>query len=238
MRNLARKNAELRKVEFIPSVSKYADGSCLVSFGSTKVMCTATIENRVPLFLKKSGTGWITAEYGMLPASCNGRMEREAIRGGQTGRSQEIQRLIGRSFRSVTNLSLMGEKQIIVDCDVIQGDGGTRTAAITGGYIALYQAVKKLEFREKITGILKDQVAAISCGIVDGAVLLDLDFEEDSNAEVDCNFVMTSTGKIIEIQGTAEKNPFSESQFTELLNLAKAGIVILIDKQKQIIKEL
>lgn len=238
MRNLARKNTELRKIEIIPSVSKYADGSCLVSFGATKVQCSATIENRVPMFLKKSGTGWVTAEYGMLPASCSGRMEREAVRGGQTGRTHEIQRLIGRSLRSVVNLSLMGERQIIVDCDVIQGDGGTRTAAITGGYIALYQAIKKLEFREKITGILKDQVAAISCGIVDGEVLLDLDFEEDSNAEVDCNFVMTSTGKIVEIQGTAEKNPFSETQFNELLALAKAGIVVLIDKQKQIIKEI
>ena len=238
MRNLARKNTELRKVEIIPSVNKFADGSCLVSFGATKVMCTATIENRVPMFLKKSGTGWITAEYGMLPASCSDRMEREAVRGAQTGRSQEIQRLIGRSFRSVSNLSLMGERQIIVDCDVIQGDGGTRTAAITGGYIALYQAVKKLEFREKITGILKDQVAAISCGIVGGEVMLDLDFEEDSQADVDCNFVLTSGGKIIEIQGTAEKNPFSESEFNEMLELAKAGIVVLIDKQKQIIKEL
>ena len=238
MRNLARKNTELRKVEIIPSVSKYADGSCLINFGATKVMCTATIENRVPQFLKKSGTGWITAEYGMLPASCNGRIEREAVRGGQTGRSQEIQRLIGRSFRSVANLSLMGERQIIVDCDVIQGDGGTRTASITGGYIALYQAVKKLEFREKITGILKDQVAGVSCGIVDGEVMLDLDFEEDSSAEVDCNFVMTSSGKIIEVQGTAEKQPFTESQFTEMLALAKAGIVVLTEKQKQIIKEL
>ena len=238
MRNLARKNSELRKIEITPSVSKFADGSCLVSFGATKVMCTATIENRVPMFLKKTGTGWITAEYGMLPASCSDRVEREAVRGGQTGRSQEIQRLIGRSFRSIANLSLMGERQIIVDCDVIQGDGGTRTAAITGGYIALYQAVKKLEFREKITGILKDQVAAISCGIVGGEVMLDLDFEEDSQAEVDCNFVMTSLGKIIEIQGTAEKKPFSESEFNEMLELAKAGIVVLIEKQKQIIKEL
>lgn len=238
MRNLARKNTELRKIEITPSVSKFADGSCLVCFGATKVMCTATIENRVPMFLKKSGTGWITAEYGMLPASCSDRMEREAVRGGQTGRSQEIQRLIGRSFRSVANLSLMGERQIIVDCDVIQGDGGTRTAAITGGYVALYQAVKKLEFREKISGILKDQVAAVSCGMVGGEVLLDLDFEEDSQAEVDCNFVMSSTGKIIEIQGTAEKKPFSEGELTQMLEFAKAGIVVLIEKQKQVIKEL
>ncbi len=238
MRNLARKNTELRKIELVPSVSKFADGSCLVSFGATKVMCTATIASWVPFFLKKTGTGWITAEYGMLPASCSDRVDREAVRGGQTGRTQEIQRLIGRSFRSVANLALMGERQIIIDCDVIQGDGGTRTAAITGGYIALYQAVKKLEFREKITGILKDQVAAISCGIVDGEVLLDLDFEEDSKASVDCNFVMTPNNRIVEIQGSGEKSPFSEAQFNEMLELAKAGMAVLIEKQKQIIKEI
>lgn len=238
MRSSSRKNNELRKIELIANVNKYADGSCLAIFGDTKVMCTATIENRVPPFLKHTGTGWVTAEYGMLPGSCRERVDREASRGKQGGRTMEIQRLIGRSLRSVVDLEKLGERQIIIDCDVIQADGGTRTAAITGGYIALYQAIKKLKFKQKWETLpITDAVAAVSCGIVNNELMLDLDFEEDSHAETDSNFVMTESGGIVEIQSTAEKVPFTEHEFTKLLNYARAGIIELFKKQKEALTE-
>ena len=236
MRAFSRKNDSLRKVELLTGVNKFADGSCLVSFGDTKVLCTATIENKVPLFLKHSGTGWVTAEYSMLPASCQTRIEREVMKGRQSGRSSEIQRLIGRSLRSVVDLEKMGEHQIIIDCDVLQADGGTRTASITGGYIALYQAMQKLTSKYRLKeSPINDFVAAVSCGIVNGQPLLDLDFEEDSNAETDSNFVITGSGGIVEIQGTAEKVPFTEAEFLKLLSMARAGIVELIQLQKKVI---
>ena len=239
MRSLSRKNESLRKIELLAGVNKYADGSCLVSFGDTRVLCTATIENKVPVFLKHSGTGWVTAEYAMLPASCQTRIEREVNKGRQSGRSLEIQRLIGRSLRSVVDLDKMGERQIIVDCDVLQADGGTRTASITGGFIALYQAMQKLKYRYKLDELpINDYVAAISCGIVNGQPMMDLDFEEDSNADTDSNFVMTGSGGIVEIQGTAEKVPFTENEFLKLLSFARTGIVELIQLQKKVINSL
>ena len=239
MRALSRKNESLRKIERLAGVNKYADGSCLVSFGDTRVLCTATIENKVPVFLKHSGTGWVTAEYAMLPASCQTRIEREVNKGRQSGRSLEIQRLIGRSLRSVVDLDKMGERQIIVDCDVLQADGGTRTASITGGFIALYQAMQKLKYRYKLDELpINDYVAAISCGIVNGQPMMDLDFEEDSNADTDSNFVMTGSGGIVEIQGTAEKVPFTENEFLKLLSFARTGIVELIQLQKKVINSL
>lgn len=239
MRALSRKNESLRKIELLAGVNKYADGSCLVSFGDTRVLCTATIENKVPVFLKHSGTGWVTAEYAMLPASCQTRIEREVNKGRQSGRSLEIQRLIGRSLRSVVDLDKMGERQIIVDCDVLQADGGTRTASITGGFIALYQAMQKLKYRYKLDELpINDYVAAISCGIVNGQPMIDLDFEEDSNADTDSNFVMTGSGGIVEIQGTAEKVPFTENEFLKLLSFARTGIVELIQLQKKVINSL
>lgn len=234
MRNLGRKNNELRKIEIIPNINKYADGSCLVSFGDTKVICTASIEGKVPAFLKHTGTGWVTAEYSMLPRACSVRVDRDIVKGKQSGRSMEIQRLIGRSLRSVVELDKIGERQIIIDCDVIQADGGTRTASITGGYVALYKALEKLTKKQRWDSIpINDMVAAISCGIVNSEVLLDLDFDEDSNADTDSNFVMTKKGGIVEIQGTAEHNPFSETEFTQLLSLAKEGISELFKKQKE-----
>ena len=236
MRKSLRKNDEPRKVEIITNVNKYADGSCLISCGDTKVMCTATIENKVPLFLKHTGKGWVTAEYGMLPGSCSVRVDREKARQG--GRTAEIQRLIGRSLRSVVDLDKIGERQIIIDCDVIQADGGTRTASITGGYVALYIALRKFQQKQKWENLpILDSVAGISCGIVNGEVLLDLDFEEDSNAETDSNFVMTETGGIVEIQGTAEKIPFTENEFNKLLASAKIGLKTLFEKQKEAIKK-
>ena len=239
MRALSRKNESLRKIELLAGVNKYADGSCLVSFGDTRVLCTATIENKVPVFLKHSGTGWVTAEYAMLPASCQTRIEREVNKGRQSGRSLEIQRLIGRSLRSVVDVDKMGERQIIVDCDVLQADGGTRTASITGGFIALYQAMQKLKYRYKLDELpINDYVAAISCGIVNGQPMMDLDFEEDSNADTDSNFVMTGSGGIVEIQGTAEKVPFTENEFLKLLSFARTGIVELIQLQKKVINSL
>lgn len=239
MRTLSRKNESLRKVEILAGVNKFADGSCLVSFGDTRVLCTATIENKVPMFLKHSGTGWVTAEYAMLPASCQTRIEREVMKGRQSGRSLEIQRLIGRSLRAVVDLEKMGERQIIVDCDVLQADGGTRTASITGGFIALYQAMQKLQYKYKLSeSPINDYVAAVSCGIVNGTPMLDLDFDEDSNAETDSNFVMTGSGGIVEIQGTAEKVPFTENEFLKLLSMARTGIIELIQLQKKVVNSL
>ena len=237
MRKSLRKNDELRNMELQVNVNKYADGSCLITCGGTKVMCTATIEAKVPLFLKHSGKGWVTAEYGMLPASCQTRVEREKSRTG--GRTAEIQRLIGRSLRSVVDLDKLGERQIIIDCDVIQADGGTRTASITGGYIALYMALKKLQEKQRWTTLpLVDMVAAISCGIIGGEILLDLDYEEDSNAETDSNFVMTESGGIVEIQGTAEKIPFTENEFVKLLTTAKTALKTIFEKQKEAIRQI
>jgi ribonuclease PH len=215
----------MRPVTLEPGTAKYAEGSCLVRFGGTHVLCAASVEERVPPFLRKTGRGWVTAEYGMLPRSTHSRTDREAVRGKQTGRSQEIQRLIGRSLRALTDLEGFGERQIRIDCDVLQADGGTRTAAITGSYVALH-----LAFQHLIQAGLLDrvpicgQVAAISCGIVAGAAMLDLDYEEDSGASTDANFVMTATGGIVEIQATAEEVPFSEGEFGAMLTLAKKGV--------------
>ena len=238
MRALSRKNNQLRNIEIIPSINKYASGSCLISFGDTKVICTATIENKVPTFLKHSGTGWVTAEYGMLPGSCSNRIERESLKGKPTGRSMEIQRLIGRSLRSVVDLNAIGERQIIIDCDVVQADGGTRTASITGGYVALYQALKKLQTKLKLKNLpITDQIAAISCGIVNNEYLLDLDFNEDSSASTDSNFILTKNKGIIEIQATAEKRAFTKEEFLKLYELADLGIQELLKKQNEILQE-
>ncbi len=234
MRPSGRKPDQLRDIKIETGVSGYAEGSCLISCGNTQVRCTASIEERVPPFLRNSGQGWITAEYGMLPRSTHSRMGREAARGKQSGRTQEIQRLIGRSLRSVVDMKALGERQITVDCDVIEADGGTRTASITGGFVALYQALQQLEREREIKSIpLSDHVAAVSCGIYRGVAVLDLDYDEDSTADVDANFVMTAEQKIIEIQGTAEGAPFSIGEFETLMELARDGISQLIAAQKQ-----
>ena len=231
-----RKHNEKRDVSVEIGTSKYAEGSCLIRFGDTHVLCTATVEERVPPFLRGQGIGWITAEYGMLPRSTHTRTDREAARGKQSGRTLEIQRLIGRSLRAVTDTKALGERQVRIDCDVIQADGGTRTAAITGGYIALYLALKNLVSKQVLPRVpLSDQVAAISCGIYKGYPVLDLDYSEDSSAEADCNFVLTGAGGIIEIQATAEKEPFSSSVFDELTDLAKCGIAELVRLQKTVL---
>tara|TARA_B100001989_G_scaffold249700_1_gene225488 strand:+ start:4395 stop:5114 length:720 start_codon:yes stop_codon:yes gene_type:complete len=225
---------ELRSIEIEMNVSKHAEGSCMVKFGDTHVLCTASVEERIPRWMKDSGKGWVTAEYGMLPRSTGSRMDREAARGKQSGRTQEIQRLIGRALRAVVDFEKMGERQIRIDCDVIQADGGTRTAAITGGYVALYQAMQhlvKIGALEEVA--IKDEVSAISCGIFEGTPVLDLDYAEDSEAETDANFVLTGKGGIVEIQGTAEKEPFSEEEFQALMNLAKQGCKEITDIQKK-----
>lgn len=229
-----RKIDDLRQIELIPGFSKHAEGSCLAKFGDTHVLCTATVEERVPGWMRGLGKGWVTAEYGMLPRSTNYRMDREAAKGKQSGRTQEIQRLIGRALRAVVDMEKLGERQIKVDCDVIQADGGTRTASVTGGYVALQEAVDHLGR----LGVLKespltDTVSAISCGIYEGLSILDLDYAEDSGAETDANFVITGKGGIVEIQGTAEQDPFSETQFIELLELAKKGCTELSAFQKE-----
>ena len=225
---------QLRAVELTVDVNRYAEGSCLAKFGNTHVLCTATLEEKAPSFLKGSGKGWVTAEYGMLPRSTHTRTDREAAKGKQSGRTQEIQRLIGRSLRAVTNLTGFGERQIRLDCDVLQADGGTRTAAITGSYVALYRCFTFMKEMGAIKTIpLIDQVGAISCGIHNGQCVLDLEYEEDSAAEADANFVLTGSGGIVEVQGTAEKHSFSEAQFLELLKLARKGIGELNALQKQ-----
>lgn len=225
----------LRAVVIEPNFIVHAEGSCLITIGNTKVVCTASIDEKVPPFLRNSGKGWVTAEYGMLPRSTGSRMDREAARGGQSGRTHEIQRLIGRSLRSVTDLSILGERQIKIDCDVIQADGGTRTAAITGGFVALYFACKHLVNKKLIPSLpIKDHVAAISAGIVKGQPYLDLDYEEDSTAETDANFVMTAKGGIVEIQSTAEGAPFQMEEFQSMFELAKKGIEELIKLQTRI----
>ncbi|MBM3483061.1 MAG: ribonuclease PH [Alphaproteobacteria bacterium] len=233
MRPSGRAVDELRRISLEPGVSKHAEGSCLVSFGDTKVLCTASVEERVPPFLRNTGRGWVTAEYGMLPRSTGSRTDREAARGRQSGRTQEIQRLIGRSLRAVTDLTLLGERQVILDCDVLQADGGTRTAAITGAYVALHLALQKMLADRLISALpLTDQVAAVSCGIYDGEPVLDLDYAEDSTAEADSNFVLTRAGGIIEVQGTAEKKPFSQAQFLALMKLARQGVASLTTFQR------
>ena len=228
-----RRPDELRAVRLEPGFAKYAEGSCLVRFGDTHVLCTASVEERVPPFLRNSGRGWVTAEYGMLPRSTHTRTDREASRGRQSGRTQEIQRLIGRALRAVTDLSQLGERQVKIDCDVLQADGGTRTAAVTGSYVALHQALGGLVKARALAALpLRAEVAAISCGIVGGQPVLDLDYAEDSSADADANFVLSGSGAIVEIQGTAEQAPFSEAQFLELLRLARHGIGQLVDLQR------
>ena len=225
MRPSGRTPHAMRAVSLQIGFSKYAEGSCLAKFGDTHVLCTATVEERVPPFLRNTGRGWVTAEYGMLPRSTHTRTDREAARGKQSGRTQEIQRLIGRSLRAVTDLTALGERQIRIDCDVIQADGGTRTASITGSYVALHRALSGLVSQGLIPALpLTDSVAAISCGVSGGIAVLDLDYAEDSSAETDANFVLTGSGKIIEIQATAEGAPFDEDIFSAMLRLARSGI--------------
>jgi ribonuclease PH len=233
MRPSRRQPDELRAVSLERGVVKYAEGSCFVKFGDTHVLVTATLEEKLPPWLKGQARGWVTAEYGMLPRATLERTRREASSGKQGGRTVEIQRLIGRSLRAVVDLQKLGERQITVDCDVIQADGGTRTAAITGGWVALHDCIAWMKTREMLRADpMRDNIAAISCGIHNGTPVLDLDYAEDSEADTDANFVMTGTGNIVEIQGTAEKEPFSEEQLLALLALAKKGIGKLVDLQK------
>ncbi|HLI20319.1 MAG TPA: ribonuclease PH [Stellaceae bacterium] len=225
---------QMRAVSLEPGFAKYAEGSCLVRFGDTHVLCTASVEEKVPPFLRNSGRGWVTAEYGMLPRSTHIRTDREAARGKQSGRTQEIQRLIGRSLRAVTDLAALGERQVRIDCDVLQADGGTRTASITGSYVALYQALQKLIEQELIASLpLTDAVAAVSCGIYEATPVLDLDYAEDSAAETDANFVLTGKGGIVEIQATAEHEPFIDAQFSALLAHARHGTEQLFALQRR-----
>jgi ribonuclease PH len=223
----------LRPVTLETGVNRYAEGSCLVSFGHTRVLVTASLEEGVPPFLRGRGQGWVTAEYGMLPRATHTRGRREAAQGKQSGRSQEIQRLIGRSMRAVVDLKALGERQITLDCDVVQADGGTRTAAITGGWVALKLATRHLLEEGVIAADpILDHVAAISCGVFEGGAVLDLDYEEDSNAEADANFVLTGSGDIVEIQATGEKRGFTRDEFEQLFSLARDGIVTLVEMQK------
>ena len=234
MRPSGRAADELREVAMEIDCNRYAEGSCLIRFGHTRVLCTASVETQVPPFLRNSGRGWVTAEYGMLPRSTHTRSDREAARGKQSGRTQEIQRLIGRALRAVTDLKGFGERQIKVDCDVLQADGGTRTAAITGGWVALHLAFRHMREIGVLESLpLTGQVAAVSCGLYLGQPVLDLDYDEDSTAEADANFVMTGAGGIVEIQGTAEKEPFSRAQFTEMMAIAEQGIARLAALQRE-----
>src|SRR6478752_737467 len=239
MRSDQRPANQLRDTTLIPEYTIHAEGSVLISAGQTKVICTASVEDRVPPFLRNTGKGWVTAEYGMLPRATSTRMQREATQGKVGGRTQEIQRLIGRSLRAVTNLPALGERTVWIDCDVIQADGGTRTASITGAFIALALAFETLRKRDTLKTIpLSDYVAAISVGIVDGEPLLDLAYEDDSRAEVDMNVVKTGKGKFIEVQGTAEGQPFDRDALNTLLDLADHGIKQLIEKQRAIVGHL
>ncbi len=225
---------EMRLVTLEPGAAKHAEGSCLARFGDTHVLCTASVEDKVPPFLRNSGRGWVTAEYGMLPRSTHTRTEREAARGKQSGRTQEIQRLIGRSLRAVTNLAQLGERQIRIDCDVLQADGGTRTASITGSYVALHIALQGLVASGGLPKLpFEDAVAAVSCGVIDGRPVLDLDYAEDSHAAADANFVLTGRGGIVEIQASAEGAVFVESEFATMLALARHGIAHLLGAQKK-----
>ncbi|MBA5723701.1 ribonuclease PH [Candidatus Liberibacter sp.] len=238
MRLLDRRTDQMREISFIRRFSKHAEGSCLVKFGDTHLLTTATLEDRVPAWIRNTGHGWITAEYGMLPRSTGDRVRREAVGGKQGGRTQEIQRLIGRSLRAVVNLAALGERQIIIDCDVIQADGGTRTAAITGAWIALHDCIQHMEScnsKIKLSHILKDHVAAVSCGISSDQPLVDLDYEEDSKIDVDANFVMAGSGDIVEVQATAEGASFSQERFYSMMTLARERIADLIALQKKVI---
>jgi len=234
MRPSGRAPDQLRDISLETNVNKHAEGSCLAKFGDTHVLCTASVEERVPGWMRDSGQGWVTAEYGMLPRSTGERTGREASRGKQGGRTLEIQRLIGRSLRAVTDLKALGEVQVRIDCDVLQADGGTRTASVTGGFVALYEACKHIQQLGLITDLpFKGFVAAVSCGLYQGEAVLDLDYDEDSNAQADTNFVFTESGQIVEIQGTAEEDPFSEDQLAAMMGLAKKGIGELVGYQKQ-----
>ncbi len=231
-----RQPADLRSVEIIKDVSKYAEGSCMIKCGDTHVLCTASVDERVPGWMRGLGKGWVTAEYGMLPRSTGSRMDREAAKGKQSGRTQEIQRLIGRALRAVVDMKALGERQIKVDCDVIQADGGTRTASVTGAYVAMHMAMQHLVDLKLIKEMpLSDTISAISCGIYKSTPVLDLDYDEDSNAETDANFVITGKGGIVEIQGTAEQEPFSEEEFHQLLALAKSGCQDLTNHQRKVL---
>jgi ribonuclease PH len=233
MRPSKRQNNELRRVAFERGVSLHAEGSCLVKFGNTHVLCTASLEERVPPWLKGQGRGWVTAEYAMLPRATHERTRREVTRGHPSGRTHEIQRLIGRSLRAVVDLQKLGERQITVDCDVIQADGGTRTAAITGGWVALHDCFQWMQTRDMVpSSVLKDHVAAISAGISNGEIVVDLDYAEDSEAEADANFVLTGSGGIVEVQATAERDVFTTAQFDELMALARDGVKELVSLQK------
>ena len=228
---------QMREISFEKNVNIHADGSCLVKFGNTHVLCLATIDEKVPHWLKNTGKGWVTAEYGMLPRSTNTRMDREAAKGKQSGRTQEIQRLIGRSLRSIVHLSNLGERQIKIDCDVIQADGGTRTASISGGFISLYLAIEKLKNNYNLQKpIIKNFIGAVSTGIVENKAMLDLDYNEDSEAQVDANFVICDSDEISEIQVTGEEFFFNDRQFTEMFSLAKTGVKEIISKQKEALK--
>ena len=227
----------MREISFEKNVNIHADGSCLVKFGNTHVLCLATIDDKVPHWLKNTGKGWVTAEYGMLPRSTNTRMDREAAKGKQSGRTQEIQRLIGRSLRSIVDLTNLGERQIKVDCDVIQADGGTRTASISGGFISLYIAIEKLKNNYNLQKpIIKNFIGAVSTGIVENKAILDLDYKEDSEAQVDANFVICDSNEISEIQVTGEEFFFNDNQFAEMFSLAKIGVKEIISKQKEALK--
>jgi ribonuclease PH len=234
MRPSGRAPDQLREVTLEPGYAPHAEGSCLVRCGGTHVLCTATVQDRVPPFLRNSGRGWVTAEYGMLPRATSRRTDREAARGRQSGRTQEIQRLIGRALRAVTDMTLMGERQIVLDCDVLQADGGTRTAGITGAYVALHQAFAGLVAAEELPALpLREPLAAVSCGLIEGEALLDLDYAEDSAAEADANFVLTGSGGIVEIQVTAETQPLSAEQFAAMHRLAQQGVGLLLRRQRE-----
>ncbi len=234
MRHTDRAADALRNIELIPNFNPYAEGSCLVKYGNTHVVCTASVEEKLPAWLKGQNKGWITAEYAMLPRSAQVRVPRECKK--PSGRTQEIQRLIGRSLRSVVDLEQMKDISVCIDCDVLQADGGTRVASITGGFVALYLAMEKLVSMQKLkTNPIREFVAAVSCDIYNDEAILDVDYEEDSNSQVDMNFVMTESGKIVEIQGTAEGAPFDEEQFNQMLALGKQGIREIIAKQKSVL---
>ena len=233
MRPSGRAPDQLREVTLEPGYAPHAEGSCLIRCGGTHVLCTATVQDRVPPFLRNSGRGWVTAEYGMLPRATSRRTDREAARGRQSGRTQEIQRLIGRALRAVTDMGLMGERQIVLDCDVLQADGGTRTTAITGAYVALRQALAGLVVAQELPAVpLREPLAAVSCGLVEGQALLDLDYAEDSVAEADANFVLTASGAIVEVQVTAESRPLTGEEFVALQRLAEAGVRQLLACQR------
>jgi ribonuclease PH len=236
MRPSGRAPNQLRAIALEPGANKYAEGSCLAAFGDTRVLCTASLDDRVPPFLRNSGRGWVTAEYGMLPRATHSRTDREATKGRPSGRTQEIQRLIGRSLRASIDLAALGERQIRIDCDVLQADGGTRTAAVTGAFVALHLALAKLVAGGILGAVpLVGQVAAVSAGICEGVPVLDLDYAEDSTCQADANFVFTAAGNIVEVQGTAEKEPFSEAQFLALLALARGGATELFGHQRRAI---